>query len=119
MSRPAAVDAGTAAVPIRLTFSAKDIAPIGTPVQISIDTEEHKDAVLVPRAAVVREAEETAVFVANGDKAERKVVTIGLEDDEHVEIKSGIKAGDQVIVKGQAGLPDGATITTAAATPEK
>ena len=119
VSRPAAVDPGTAAVPIRMTFAANDIAPVGTPVQVTIDTEEHKNVILVPKAAVVREAEETAVFIANGDKAERKVVTLGAEDDEHVEIKSGIKAGDQVIVKGQAGLPDGAKITIAPSTPEQ
>jgi multidrug efflux pump subunit AcrA (membrane-fusion protein) len=71
----------------------------------------------VPAQAVIREADETAVFVANGDKAERRVVTLGLSDAEHAEIKSGIKAGDPVIVKGQAGLPDGAKITTEA--PEK
>jgi multidrug efflux pump subunit AcrA (membrane-fusion protein) len=88
-------------------------------VQVRIDTQEHRDVVLVPIAAVVREAEETAVFVVNGDKAERKVVTLGLEDGEHIEIKSGIKAGDQVIIKGQAGLPDGAKITATAAAEEK
>jgi RND family efflux transporter MFP subunit len=117
VSRPAAVDQGTATVPIRMAFAASDVAPVGTPVQVTIDAEEHKNVVLVPAAAVLKEADETAVFVANGDKAERRVVTLGLSDTEHVEIKSGIKAGEPVIVKGQAGLPDGAKISTAA--PEK
>ena len=117
VSRPAAVDPGTASVPIRMAFAASDIAPVGTPVQVRIDTVAHKDVVLVPIAAVLREAEETAVFVVNGEKAERKVVTTGLQDGENIEIKSGIKAGDQVIIKGHAGLPDGAKIT--AATPAK
>ena len=117
VSRPAAVDPGTATVPIRMSFAANDIAPVGTPVQVTIGAEEHKNVVLVPVDAVIRDAAETAVFVANGDKAERHVVTLGLTDADHAEIKSGIKAGDPVIVKGQAGLPDGATITTAA--PEK
>ena len=31
---------------------------------------------------------------------------------EHAEIREGVKAGEQVIVHGQAGLPDGASITT-------
>jgi RND family efflux transporter MFP subunit len=119
VSRPAAVDPGTAAVPIRLAFAATDIAPVGTPVQITIDAEQHRKVVLIPSAAVIHEAEETAVFVANGDKAERRVVTLGLIDGEHTEVKSGIKAGELVIVKGQAGLPDGATITTAAAAKEQ
>ena len=59
----------------------------------------------------MREGEETAVFVVNGDKAERRPVQIGLTDDEHVEIVSGVKTGEAVIVDGQAGLPDGATVT--------
>jgi hydrogenase maturation factor len=39
-------------------------------------------------------------------------VVLGIMDKEHAEIKSGVKAGEQVIVTGQAGLPDGASITT-------
>ncbi len=115
VSRPAAVDANTATVPIRMSLAANGVAPVGTPVQITIDTEARHDVVLVPTEAVMREADETAVFVANGDKAERRLVTLGLSDAAHTEIKSGIKAGEPVIVKGQAGLPDGAKITTAAA----
>lgn len=118
VSRPAAVDPGTAAVPIRLTFGGRGMGPVGTPVQVEIDTEEHRNVVVVPTAAIVREGEEAAVFVANGDKAERKAVTLGAGNGAQVEIKTGIKAGDKVIVKGQAGLPDGATITTAAAAAE-
>ena len=110
VSRPAAVDPGTAAVPIRLTFISPTTAPIGTPVQISINGEEHRDVVLVPTRAVVREANETAVFIASGDKAERRAVTLGLSDDKQAEITTGVKSGEAVIVTGQAGLPDGAKI---------
>jgi multidrug efflux pump subunit AcrA (membrane-fusion protein) len=119
ISRPAAVDPGTASVPIRLSFAVPDIAPIGTPVQVTINAEEHRNVVLVPTAAVIREADEAAVFVANGEKAERRVVTTGLADAEHTEIVSGVKAGEPVIIKGQAGLPDGATIAVGKAEPDK
>jgi multidrug efflux pump subunit AcrA (membrane-fusion protein) len=50
------------------------------------------------------------VFVAVGDRAERRIVTTGVEDDQGVEILSGINRGDLVITRGQAGLADGATI---------
>ena len=119
ISRPAAVDPGTASVPIRLAFAVPDVAPIGAPVQVTINAEEHRNVVLVPAAAVIREGEEAAVFIANGDKAERRVVMIGLSDDQHAEIVSGLKAGEPVIITGQAGLPDGATISVAAAEPKK
>jgi len=111
ISRPAAVDAGTAAVPIRLRFVASTSIPSGTPVEVDVDGEQHANVVLVPAAAIVREGNETAVFVAKDDKAQRQTVQLGLTDGMQAEIVSGISPGDLVIVDGQAGLPDGATIT--------
>jgi membrane fusion protein (multidrug efflux system) len=119
VSRPAVVDANTASAPIRLRFSMPSALPIGAPVQLTIQAEEHRDVVMVPAAAVTHEGEEAAVFVVNGEKAQRRVVMLGITDDAHAEIRSGIKAGDMVIVSGQAGLPDGAKITVAKPEPEK
>jgi RND family efflux transporter MFP subunit len=115
ISRPAAVDAGTATVPVRLAFAGPTNYPSGTPVQLDIEAEQHANVVLIPAPALVREGEETAVFVAKGEKAERRVVVIGLTDGMDVEIVSGVKEGEMVIVDGQAGLPDGAKITREAA----
>jgi RND family efflux transporter MFP subunit len=112
ISRPAAVDAGTATVPVRLAFTAHTRLPAYAPVQVDVDAELHTGVVLVPAAALVHEGEQTAVFVAKGSQAERRVVQTGLSDAEHVEIASGLNAGERVIVEGQAGLPDGAAITT-------
>jgi RND family efflux transporter MFP subunit len=111
ITRPTQVEAGTATVPVRLAFATPTTFPVGTPVQLDIDAERHTGVVLIPAVALVREGEETAVFVAAGGKAERRAVEIGLADGMHVEIVSGVKAGEMVIVDGQAGLPDGTTIT--------
>jgi len=112
VSRPAAVEPGTAAAPVRLNFVTAHSLAVGTPVQVEIDAEQHTNVVLVPAEAIVREGEETAVFVAMGDKAMRRPVVVGIVDAAHAEIREGLKAGEQVIVHGQAGLPDGAKITT-------
>ena len=114
LSRPAAVEAGTATIPLRLGFAKPANFAAGTPVEVAIEAEQHKDVVVVPAIAIVREAEETALFVASGGKAQRRHVQTGLADEANVEILSGVKAGELVIVDGQAGLPDGAAITTAA-----
>ena len=50
--------------------------------------------------------------MASDGKAARREVKTGLSDGARTEILSGVSAGDQVIVEGQAGLPDGAAITT-------
>jgi RND family efflux transporter MFP subunit len=112
ISRPSAVDPGSATVPVRLTFDRPTNLPAGTPVQVEIDAEKHTGVVLVAESAIVREGEETAVFIAMGDKAVRRVVKTGLSADGRIEILSGVAAGEKMIVGGHAGLPDGAAITT-------
>jgi multidrug efflux pump subunit AcrA (membrane-fusion protein) len=104
------VEAGTASAIVRLRFSKQARYPVGSPVEVDIDAEAHEHVTVVPLDALVHEGEEIAVFVASGEKAERRVVTMGLADDEHAEIQSGVKPGELVIVKGQTGLPDGAAI---------
>ena len=39
------------------------------------------------------------------------MVKIGFDDGEQIEISSGVKAGEMIIISGHNGLPDGATIT--------
>ena len=112
-SRPAAVEIGTATIPIRLAFAEPVDIPAGTPVQVDIDAELHKGVVLVPAVAIVREGEDAAVLVAIDSKAKRRAVEIGLSDGTNVEILSGVNAGEVVIVDGQAGLPDDAAIAVA------
>jgi RND family efflux transporter MFP subunit len=113
VSRPAQVEQGTATIPVRLVFVGQGQGNLaaGTPVQVDIDAEQHTNVVLIPAAALVREGEETAVFVAMGDKAQRRPVQIGLTDGTNIEVLSGVKTGEMVIVDGQAGLPDEAKIT--------
>ena len=50
LSRPAAVDAGTATIPVRLGLAAPTNLPVGTPVQVDIDAEQHTNVVLDPRS---------------------------------------------------------------------
>ena len=114
-ARPVAVQEGAVTVAIRLAFSRPAGYPVGAPVEVEIDRETHKDVVLVPSSAVVREGGETAVFVAAGHKAVRRAVTVGLENGDKAEMTSGVNAGEAVITVGQNGLPDGADITSEAA----
>jgi RND family efflux transporter MFP subunit len=112
-SRAVSVEPGTASVPVRLSFTSPANYPVGAPVQIEIDAETRTGVVLVPVDAVVHEGEEAAVFVVTGDTAKRRVVMVGLQSHDRVEITNGVKAGETIIVSGQNGLPDGAKVSVA------
>jgi len=67
----------------------------------SIALETRKDALAVPKGAVVRdENEDTFVFVNTSQGYQRKAVTIGLAEGGWLEIVSGISGKDKVVVRG-------------------
>jgi RND family efflux transporter MFP subunit len=119
VSLAAAVDPATGAAPVRLRFEHPTQLPAGTPVQVEIETQVHERVLVVPAAAVIKEGDETVVFVAAGDTVARRAVETGLTDGEHVEITKGVKAGELVVTKGMNGLPDGARITIEPADKDK
>jgi membrane fusion protein (multidrug efflux system) len=73
-------------------------------VHIIIDT--HKDAVLVPKTAIVYENEAMHVFVVRDSLAHKITLDAGFQDYEKIEVRSGIAENEPVIVVGQAGLKD-------------
>jgi membrane fusion protein (multidrug efflux system) len=100
---------GTVKVTVEAIEPPAEVRP-GAFVSIDIIRETRPRAVLIPREAVIRELADAYVFVAKGEKAERRTIALGLEEGPHVEAVSGVKAGEQVIIAGQGGLRDGAPI---------
>jgi RND family efflux transporter MFP subunit len=111
-SRAAAVETPTATALVRIAFSKPTRMTAGTPVQVEIRTEEHAGALLVPVGSVVRELNESFLYVVDGEgRARRRLVEIGIATSTEAEILKGIGEGDRVIVQGQEALPDGAAVT--------
>jgi membrane fusion protein, multidrug efflux system len=109
VSAAALVDTATGTANVRLSL--QGILPVGTPVQVQIAVDEHKDALILPETAVVKEAEHAAVFVVGPDQhAHKREVTLGLTSGPDVEIRSGLQSSDTVVIKGADGLPDGALV---------
>lgn len=100
---------GTVKVTVEATEPPKEVRP-GSFVSVNIVRETHPEAVLLPREAVLRELQKAHVFVAEDDVAEKRSVTLGLEEGDLIEVISGVEAGDQVIVTGQGGLKDGSAV---------
>ena len=86
---------------------------VDTRVDIDIDAEERATAVLVPMSALIRDGSETVVMIAAGSQAERRPVITGIQDDERIEITSGVRAGELVITRGHIGLVNGAPLSVA------
>jgi membrane fusion protein (multidrug efflux system) len=78
--------------------------------QAQVVAAQKPDALLVPKEAIVQQAGNPIVFVAQDGKASARQVQTGMSDDKSVEILSGIAPGEQVVVVGQTGLRDGAPI---------
>jgi RND family efflux transporter MFP subunit len=112
IARPAAVDPGSVTAAVRLRPSSVVKLTAGMSVEVQILGPEHTAAALVPSAAVIRDGKATIVMTVGADsKAHRNEVEVGVTSPEATEILTGIKAGDRVVVRGQNGLPDGATVT--------
>ncbi|MEO7192586.1 MAG: efflux RND transporter periplasmic adaptor subunit [Vicinamibacterales bacterium] len=112
LTKAAQVDAAGATADVRLAFTKPTSLPAGTTVQLEIVGEERKNAIVIPSAAVVEDEGDIFVMVAGPDnKAHKYPVSVGLTTQTMSEVTSGLKAGDRVIVRGQAELPEGAAIT--------
>ncbi|HKC50049.1 MAG TPA: efflux RND transporter periplasmic adaptor subunit [Myxococcota bacterium] len=74
--------------------------------------EKHENVLLISEEALLQRADGKVVFraVDGGTRAERRVVEIGAIKGGLVEIRSGLAAGDIVIVRGHSTLVDGAVI---------
>jgi Cu(I)/Ag(I) efflux system membrane fusion protein len=56
--------------------------------------------ITVPRDAVVDTGARQHVFVAIGDRLEPRVVTLGVQLADRVEVRSGLEAGDRIVASG-------------------
>jgi membrane fusion protein, multidrug efflux system len=100
---------GTVKVTVEAVAPPASVRPGGF-VTVEIVRETRPDAVLMPREAVLRELQSAHVFVVAEGKAERRDVTLGLEEGGAVQALSGVEPGDQVIVAGQGSLKAGAPV---------
>ena len=74
---------------------------VGMLADIIITTEKVEDTLIIPADAVFQDNDKYCVYIADGEKAIKKNVETGVTDGESIEILSGIKSGDKVIVEGK------------------
>ena len=100
---------GTFKVTVGLGDNWRDLRP-GIFVNVRIITDTHRDAVLLPKQAIVYDGGERYVFVVADSVANRVQVDAGFENAHHVEARALVQAGESIIVVGQSGLRDSTTV---------
>lgn len=84
-----------------------DVLQPGTSVSVSIVAGKIPNAVVVPDPAILTNAAgQSHVMVVRSNVAYAQPVTTGIEQNGLIQILSGLKPGEQVIVSGGYGLPD-------------
>jgi len=110
------VDPSTTTVQIWVRAkNTKELLRPGVNVQISINAEEVRNALVVPPTAILSlEEGGDKVMVAGPDSlAHERKVELGVHSGDDVQILSGVKEGEQVITVGGLGLEDKAKIQIA------
>jgi RND family efflux transporter MFP subunit len=69
-----------------------------------------KPGVIVPKAAVLARDNRDIVFVVQGNRAERRAVTVSHAVGSDTTLTAGVAAGEKVITEAPAGLAEGAIV---------
>ena len=75
-------------------------------VEVTIIGARHENVPVVPRRALTDRGGRRVVFLLRGQRVIRQDVTLGLGNDEVVEVREGVQPGDRVVVRGLETLTD-------------
>lgn len=106
-----AMDSGTKAFRVEATFPGyKPQINYGVTADISIEVLSKPNSIVVERHLIVLENGSKFVWIAEGDKAIRREITTGLDNQLQYEVVSGLQVGDNLITQGIKSLTEGAKI---------
>lgn len=96
------MDTATRALKVRIAIHspAEELKPEMF-AQVEIDKQGLRPALYLPDSAIEEADGQRVAFVQTGPQSfERRILTLGLAADRHVEVTSGIQAGERVVTRG-------------------
>lgn len=110
-------DRQKATVRVRIAFHELDpriLPDMGIKVRF-LDDDSTATAQSAPRLrvasdAILRDGDDSYVWLVSGDRVERRAVTVGRQRDGQTEIVAGLRGGEELVAPLVDGLKDGATI---------
>jgi membrane fusion protein (multidrug efflux system) len=104
------VDAGSGTFRVVCAFEGDGVLQPGMFGRIRINYDQRADALAIPRAALLEDGAAPAVFTVRDGKAARVELTLGYVDGEWVEVRSGLREGEPVVVAGKSALREGSAV---------
>ncbi|MFC1504748.1 efflux RND transporter periplasmic adaptor subunit [Spirochaetota bacterium] len=90
-----------------LSYNRGNLLKPGMFARCHIFTEEKEKAIMIPTASLVtKDGNEGEVYVVLSGTAYKKKVMLGREMEEEVEVSSGLKSGEEIVVEGMELLQD-------------
>ncbi|KPN20757.1 hemolysin D [Xanthomonas sp. Mitacek01] len=78
--------------------------------RIHIDYDQRADALVIPRAALLDDGDESAVYTVKDGKAVRVPVELGYVDGNLIEVRKGLDLGMPVVTAGKVALREGSAV---------
>ncbi len=100
------VQTGTVKVTIEVFDESLRLKP-GMFVEARIVIGMKENVLVIPRKAILYKQNLTYVFVMNRNQVSQREVTLGLNEEDDVEVVSGLEEGETIVVVGVEGLKDG------------
>jgi RND family efflux transporter MFP subunit len=97
---------GTVKVTVEVMDESLRLTP-GMFVEVRIAIGAKENVVTIPRKAILYKQNKTYVFVMNRNQVSQREVLLGLNEEDLVEVTSGLDEGEVIVVVGVEGLKDG------------
>lgn len=99
-------------VKISLPNNAEQPVKSGMFAEVMLGTQQRKDVLSIPMAAVLPKSGENIVYVVSGESnAQAVIVETGLNDGTYIEITKGLQEGQRVVTKGNTLIDESSVLT--------
>lgn len=114
VSKGASASNGVAQYPVEITFEKTEKMLSGMNASVAVIVEQAENVLVVPLAAVTDMGDKAYVFTgydaSSGELTGQTEVTLGLSDENNVEIKSGLSEGDIIYYQVMGSEENGSSI---------
>ncbi|MBR4944685.1 MAG: efflux RND transporter periplasmic adaptor subunit [Peptococcaceae bacterium] len=103
----------TKSYPITIAMNNKDDALVaGMYAEVKVVVDQADDVLVIPVDAIVyKEAQPVAFVVLDDGTVKEAALTLGINDGDYYVVTKGLKAGDQIVIKGNGNLVEGEAVS--------